>query len=292
MASRRKRLVNLLAAAASVITIGLPLASWLSGAPSGGRHGIIILSTLAGLAGILLVWQEFRYSRKAKYAESLDNIRTMLKIVAEHSTTTTQECKNLLQLLLAEVAEAFTLSSATRVSAVLKQLVSPNGATLHDFYVEDICRDPKSSDRAGRTNTKHWIDRNTGFKRMFEHVGQAEGKFFYSSDLAKDHHFETTSFETYGRPVPNKGFLDRTTSTWTLPYRSTLTVPLTITTGGQPSLAGFLSIDSRARKAFWIRYDLPFLEAVAFLMRPIVDRYQTLAMQNATTLKLPPNGGT
>lgn len=271
------------------------MGSWLAVVP--GRHGYYILGILLALAIGLLVWQEYRYARKARYAEAIDNLLQIAReCCGKPERQTLEECKAGLREMINETAEAFTLITGTRVSACIKQVVTPAGATQYtprDLYVQDVCRDRKSEETRGKTKNsapplKHWIDQNTGYLHLFDGQGGLEGRHFASQDLARKHPYNSTSFAIYGKPLDEPTLRDRLLgrAKWPLPYRSTLTVPIP----GVPAnhgtyVAGFLSIDSASRRVLLLRYDLPLMETIARLVSPLLERYQQLLRSVPNTLQ-------
>lgn len=237
----------------------------------------------------LLVWQEYRYSRKARSAEAMASFDGMLRAVnAELSDDDPRELIRVMSLVVQETAEAFSVITGTRVSASLK-LVSTNpeyslGKGLRPFAV-DVCRDMKSVYRMERTRERerqagrpvHFIDQNSDFSRLVNCAASTEDDYAIHYDLSRQPDYQTSSYEVYGRPTPTHTTSSTTRSLlWPLPYKSVLLVRLAIPNGSEVAgwrVIGFLSVDSRSRRAFNSRQDLSYLRAVGELIKPVLDRY-------------------
>lgn len=259
------------------------LVSWLKIASHEGLAAILTLGVLVAFGAVLLVWQEYRFSRKARYAESLPNLLAFARAMAVGESLSEDRCKVVMADAVREISEAFSLATGTRVGVCLKKVVLETPSNR--CRVEDVCRDPKSKDRSERSRSRsdgravhHWVDSNTAFKRTWTAAGQPAGaQYFLCNNLPGVTHYENTSFEIYGEPHP-QGMMARTFGLrdgWTLPYSSTLVVPVlsATKTEGSAVVLGYLGLDSASVNVFDARYDVPLLRIFAEFLSPVLDQY-------------------
>ena len=247
----------------------------------GGRCGLRARCAVV-FGSCLLVWQEYRYARKARYAEALHNLHAF----ARHMTNgfDRHNVEIALHKAVAEISEAFTLITGTRVAACLKKVIWVEN--VNRCKVEDLCRDPKSVDRTDKirkgkdgTVINHWVDINTAFKRTWIEEGRPQGSGYYlSNNLASEHQYDNTSFQAYGEPVSTWSG-----RRWTLPYESTLVVPVVVHERDKAVVLGYIALDSSSRHVFDARYDVPFLRIVSEFIGPALDIYLRGEVSSAAT---------
>ena len=267
-----RRALSVLFIASAIGTLWPLVLRWLHLSSWEGVAAVCVLGALVMFGSLLLVWQEYRYARKARYAEALHNLHEF----ARHMTHAVepQQVEVALHKAVAELSEAFTLITGTRVAACLKKVIWVENKNR--CKVEDVCRDPKSGERADKIRKakdgsviNHWVDTNTAFKRTWIEEGRPQGTNFYlCNDLASEHQYENTSFLAYGEPVSSwLGFARR----WTLPYESTIVVPIVGQEKDKSVVLGYIALDSSSRHVFDARYDVPFLRIVAEFIGPALD---------------------
>jgi hypothetical protein len=241
-----------------------------------------------------LVWQEFRYSRKAKYAEAFSYLR---QIFYETSTKDGQhigecsEIENICRLIVNRLATAFSLITGTKCSVCIKVLVlSDDSEASPRPKVATLCRDDTSLDRERGSSPlehwveelenpqaiEHWVQENTDFQQIFERVGTPQ-RVFFSNYLPGLRGYQNTSFQVYGQPTAHfRGVR------WPLPYRSTVVAPISRVHQLQrsPTLAGYLCVDSRSRSVFNRRYDIDLITGVGDCLFDLVHRYCELASES------------
>jgi hypothetical protein len=118
---------------------------------------------------------------------------------------------------------------------------------------------------------------------MMEIQDGAMGEWhFLCGDLERNGEFKTTSFTAYSRDymlkAKKRGFWED--KKWPLPYRSLLCsaigqapTQLVKIPGGNPSVAGFLSVDSESRHAFTGQWDVQIIYGLADALFHPLARY-------------------
>ena len=71
----------------SVFTILVAFQSWYPQAYPDGRVAIIALASFVGIATGGAIWQEYRYARKARYAEAFPYLRQVFYETSTHDAT-------------------------------------------------------------------------------------------------------------------------------------------------------------------------------------------------------------
>lgn len=287
-----QRLVAVLFLASALATVYLFIVSWAKIASYEGLAAIVFLGLLVLFGAVLLVWQEYRFSRKARYAESLPNLLAFARAMAVGESLTEDRCRAVMADAVREISEAFSLATGTRIGVCLKKVVLET--TSNRCRVEDVCRDPKSKDRGERSRVRpdgrpvqHWVETNTAFKRTWTAVGFPAGaQYFLCNNLPGEPHYQNTSFEIYGEPHP-QGTVARTfgwRDGWTLPYKSTLVVPVlgTAKVDGSTVVLGYLGLDSASINVFDTRYDVPLLRIFAEFLSPVLDQYMARQLEPQT----------
>ncbi|MCE9629081.1 MAG: hypothetical protein K8Q91_03750 [Candidatus Vogelbacteria bacterium] len=246
-------------------------AVWAKSQPD-ARIGIFFLGLLAVLFFIVMVYQQFRYSRKARYVESLQML-TAAFLDAQDASPEAMANSEPITSITNLIAEAFTVLTGTQCAACVK-FVQPT-AESSDLEFVTLCRSTHSKDRdAAHGRVRHSLQKNSALLWIFEHVGQPEMEVFFEDDLPGRPHYENTSFEVYGKPKEDRPmFLNplRRRMTWRLPYQSVILSPIVPRLSGEKEkIVGFLAVDSRSRKAFYRRYDIQLVRSLAAALHPLV----------------------
>lgn len=254
---------------------------------------IIIFSSIT-----LLAIQEYRYSRKTRYAEALvfihsivHRLRDTFNILNKFDSSNPEIRKQSNNIIFKEAekivtsfATAFSLITSVRCRACIKLIrldeTQKDYASLSKdekeriLYVETWTRDVDSNlfSPAGE-EPKHWIYSNTDFKQLFDAQNPATNKYFLENNLPKKHNYQNTSFKLYGEPNEK----------WTLPYKSTIVWPIRRITSkyerdeeqftDKQDVLGYLCIDSDARNVFNDRYDIHVGAIVADSLFVFLRRY-------------------
>ncbi|MFO0794136.1 MAG: hypothetical protein U0586_08720 [Candidatus Brocadiaceae bacterium] len=258
---------------------------------------VLILILLFALLG-LLATQEYRYSRKAKYAEALffihsivhrlrDNFHTLNKI-----SNSSEDAESILKRKVFEEAEkvitsfanAFNLITGTRCRACIKLINNAEPSKKYSelskeekervLYVETWVRDIDTKLLETKEEPMHWLCGNTDFSELFSAKNPTINNSFFENNLPKRRNYLNTSFELYTEP----------NGRWKLPYKSTIVWPIRKITSDQydreegqftekQDILGYLCIDSKARKIFNKSYDVNFGAIVADSIFIFLRRY-------------------
>jgi hypothetical protein len=237
--------------------------------------GLIVFSTV----------QEYRYSRKARYSEIIGYLseiyRDILKIIQDETANVDRiqmACRDMVTTL----ANAMSLVTGTRCAACIKVIVQGQRPKI-----VTLCRDQGSRDRdSDKKVVDHWMDANTDFEEVAK-AAATPRKSFFENNLPRRREYKNTSFEVYGRPYAEAGFLSdwRRNLTWPLPYKSTIVLPIgpvhvDSDSDDQRELAGFLCVDSGARRVFARRYDEELTRGVGEALYAVIRRYTDLAWED------------
>lgn len=289
MARIRNAALLLLSFASSIVTIAFAWLDLGKKTSAEGKLAIIVLAAFVVALFIFAVRQEYAYSRKARYAESLRYLghafARLQSLACEKSDIS--HIKSGCEAACNDLSAALTLISATHCSVCIKALKNAD-ATAADTHLEvvTLCRDTNSEVRETSTGGHvHFADQNTDFTHIHERLGTPTGHFL-SNFLPSIPGYQNSSFASYGRPAqinwPIIGTIFRD-ATWPLPYKSTVVVPIS-TVRTEPKygkLVGYLCVDSRSRGAFRRRYDVEVLFAVAGCLYDVLGQYWDLRWGNA-----------
>src|SRR5438046_4851034 len=105
------------------VSLILAYSRWKANIPQEAQLGFIFVTLFATAAFVLLLGQEYRYARKARYAETTSNLLNVVTLRERDLPATSGHCCEVLNKMVGEVAETFTLLTGTRASACLKQVV-------------------------------------------------------------------------------------------------------------------------------------------------------------------------
>jgi hypothetical protein len=290
MARIRNAALFLLSFASSVVTIAF---AWLELGKKTSAEGKLAIIVLAGFVVALFVYaarQEYAYSRKARYAESLRYLghafATLQSLACDQESNVSQ-IKLGCEAACNDLSAALTLISATHCSVCIKALKNADAAGADTrLEVVTLCRDANSGARETSTGGHiHFADKNTDFTHIHERLGTPTGHFL-SNFLPSIAGYQNSSFASYGRPSqvnwPIIGTILRD-ATWPLPYKSTVVVPIS-TERTEPKygkLVGYLCVDSRSRGAFRRRYDVEMMFAIAGCLYDVLGQYWDLRWGNA-----------
>jgi hypothetical protein len=179
----------LLSASSAVAGLVVAFRQWYPQASSDGKIAILVLAVYVAVVTIAVVAQEYRYARKARYAEALTHFGRIF-IEIEHvndSSHTSDDIENALTTITSELAGAFSLISSTKCSVCIKKIEEDQEAEVdHPSRprVATLCRDGSSPKRwVSAADVIHWLDRNTDFHALHEGAGTPDGAHFFENYL-------------------------------------------------------------------------------------------------------------
>ncbi len=255
---------------------------------SEGKWGMSLLALFALVSFSLAVAQEYRYSRKARYAEAAEFFREAIHICQSSELTTVNELTTSASKVCDNLSAAFGMITGTSCAVCIK-VIGATGATEPQLAVSTLVRDSKSKKRKTDGAT-HWLRANTAFAWVLSDRDRAKTRFFFDNDLPTRRSYQNTSFEIYDKP-PEIRFPFFTNKLrrlhWPLPYRSAIVAPIKRSEEADAKdLLGFLCLDSASKGVFVERYDPEWIVSLAFAVYPIVEKWSNF---NRTTGATPPS---
>jgi len=290
----RRYLPQIVALVADIITIIAIFIAWFC-VDNKPLKEIILTGVLAIIFGLILayvIWQEYRYTRKARYAEATYSIHNCVHLLRDyyHEIETMQEidCKHYLTKVTTSLANAFSLVTATHCRATIETIQIIN-YSKDDFYklseprervkylfADTFCRDSISSTSNSEEEIDfnlHPIGNNTDFRELYLN---ADMRFYYCKDtLTANPPYQSTAILTGGK----------------LPYRSILVWPIRKMVFDQDKpcnnllnkkqdIIGYLCVDSARRDVFREDYDVELGAIVADSLFTFLKYYHAKLNKN------------
>lgn len=237
---------------------------------------------------VLLLRQERRYLREARYAPALLTMRRAYSELATASWTlyhddNSQEAFRLrIRESLRWLAEAYTLVTGSQCRACIK-LISVNDSTdgnKHDVVVSTFCRDNESGEPPRHVPDR--IGENTDFRQIFTE----NAAYFFSNDLIAQ----------LKKGYKNSHWHEDDIAKGNLAYQATIVWPIerTVTAGTtQPAerqVLGFLCVDTKQTGAFQQTYDDALGASFAQALYLVIHKLRE--QESNTPRAAQPDGGT
>ncbi len=245
---------------ASIITIILFTNNLYPALSADGRVAVLFIGGLFIWFFFENVYLKIRWGRERRYAQTLVYIADGFSEIHNlyRKNITVDNAVGALTHLCDNLAQTFTLITGTKCRASVKILTREDNA----LKAITFCRNRDPINNPKNNTIKHWLDKNTDFLEVFDKIDAPGGAYFFSNLLPFRYGYQNTSFEVY-KGKPDNNLLLRYLR-WTLPYRSTIVMPICpCSEQNQKMLVGFLCIDSAPILAFKADYDVPLLEGVA-----------------------------
>ncbi len=284
-------LVDLIAVTGGGLSLWLFVDRAADSAEEIARTAIWMLFSLVVVTAILLVVQEIRFARKRRYAEALTSIRSAVYAINERQVVDAEVALAVLGKLAEYTSQAFTIVTGRHVGVCIRTVgatVDPIG-TRRD-YAEDVCRDLRSVERGQSVRYRrlkrqdspdltHYVDESTAYSYLSESFGTPGMDFYLCNNLAMEKGYRSASFKRFGQPRSSRFLLYNEylrSTTWPLPYRSTLILALGSLSNTEPQTqvhVGFLCLDSESTGPFYKRYDKELLRVMGRAIGPILGTY-------------------
>lgn len=235
-----------------------------------------------------VIYQEYRFSRKARYAEATYSIHSCVHFLRDYQFDLERlrepvECKRALSKVVTALANAFSLVTGTHCRACIKTLeirdisqeqfkkmTDPQERFKH-LYVTTFCRDEVTTTKRADNltdNYAHHVVGNTDFRDLYLN---AEKRIFFCNDL-----------QACGGTYQNSSTQALSAAGQKLPYRSTIVWPIRKLAYAQDKgeidkqdIIGFLCVDSARRKVFRNDYDLEMGAIVADTLFVFLKTYHS-----------------
>jgi hypothetical protein len=122
MAKAAKLAVQFLMFASCVATLIGFIAGWLTVPPSDIQPTIRLLTMVALVVSLSVIWLQVRYSRRARYVEVLAHILQCQETLGLRCLDTTADCQKVIDEIIEEVAGAFSLVTSRICSSWVKRI--------------------------------------------------------------------------------------------------------------------------------------------------------------------------
>lgn len=255
-----------------------------------GKFALYLISFFALTFFIENLYLRVSLKRRASYGDALPYINDGFKEIHELIRCNKLESDLIiayLEKLCSELVSAFQIITGVKCAVCIKLLRISNEeqkATLDNIGVYTLIRDHNSKsnrDFAVQDKENFLID-NTAFLSIFNHLGLPKGNYFFSNMLPLYKEYKNISFKHYGEPYSKKililGKVIRYIR-WTLPYKSTIVVPICPGIQKQKiqnNFHGFLCVDSNRPFAFRRSYDTDLMMGVSDGIYNIIKNLKSL----------------
>jgi len=285
-----RRAAPYLGFSASILTIIFAFDRFYGSVSHDARFGMSLLAAFAVFFLVFAVAQEYRFSRKARYAEAMIYVHQTYRLCLQgtsESFSTEKEIANIATQICDQLSQAFGLITGARCSVCVKVLDQmPDYSDGEDprISVSTLCRDTASIRRQVKTaDIIHWLEKNTDFFEIFETIDRPHGGTYFNGNLTKLHDYNNTSFESYSKPknvpIPLLRGVVRSLF-WPLPYKSTVGAAIYPLDAAQnDSLAGFLFVDCASRSVFSRRYDIDLMRYISAALHPMMMKWSVIVSQ-------------
>jgi hypothetical protein len=247
--------------------------------------GVIFIGAFAVVSFVYAMFLHVRWGRAVRYGlvlpylnQGFTHIHDATRENPANSDHLLEACRN----LCGNVATAFSVLTGSPCSVCIKVLAEEQFEERTRLRVVTMCRDNQSSDMRDypqATPVKHWLDENSDFSRILQHISTPRGRFFISNRLPFYPGYRNTSFANYGGDpggdIPGFRGLYRLWR-WPLPYKSVVESPICpgISSKRSPdNLVGFLRVDSPRMFVFKEKFDTEILMGVADGIFTAVEKY-------------------
>ncbi len=223
---------------------------------------------------IVLVFEEFRWHRKARYAEAQSRLHDAYHSIRDawHVHFTNQshsQIEDLITDALGHYANAFSLITGVCCRVCIKELIcfDPKAAQPeHRYVVKTLLRSATANGEVepSPNDTKDCISNNSDFLYLYRNPNE---KRFIVDNILNENGYQNS----HSHPPGNLS---------SLPYRSVCVWPIKKRFGvisnkkkdREDDLIAFLCVDSMARGAFNDRYDVNLGAAFADTLYPIIKQ--------------------
>ncbi len=266
---------------ATIVTIFGPFSIFLvKNRPYQQTIPLYFILSLFLVCWILLIAQEFRYSRKARYAESVEflhesyhALRDMWYAISADQSPDT--IATYLRNSLKDFSSALSLIAGVRIRACVKELsIEESPAAAHkirSMYVFTLCRSEDVTEPKSKSG-QDWVTENSDFRDLFDNEKE---RCFFSNNLLALNGYDNSHWET-----GEKNYNYVSTVVWPIRKRFLKETPGASQFHERHDILGFLCIDSKAKNIFWKRYDFFVGAAYADTLYSVLKFWKAQASQN------------
>ena len=289
------KLSSLLLGSATILSLIIALWGYYEESNNDARFAMILLFVLVIVFLLFTIIQEYRYSRRARYAEAMNCIHNAyyecLKKIPEEDKEAYIKIEKRSFRICDNIAMAFNLLTHTRCAVCIK-IIDQDEEDIKkknpELKVDTICRDTISYSKrdskilSKKLNIEHFISKNTDFQEVIENTDHpAFDRCFFENNLTVRKNYKNTSHEIYGESkklkvnIPILRFFYNDFK-WKLPYKSTIVAPICPLRPDSGDIQGFLCVDSTSRNVFVKKYDSDIIINIAASLYPMILRWQNI----------------
>jgi hypothetical protein len=282
------RVVRWLEVTSAVLTVAFGLATLIPRLQDAiGRGLYFFVCGLCVSLAVIVIIEEFRWHRKARYAEAQSFIHdayhklrdAMWAVAQDNSALAEQDFKSVLKALAA--AWSLITGAACRVCVVDLFCADPEATSNDDsFHVRLLCRDSDASFHNSRK--PDLLKENSDFYKLWSDPTQ---RWFMSNDLLKELKRGYRNSHWPAEIVARGEVEYIAACVW--PIRKTLTPAIQQNKSPEECqvLLGYLCVDCKTRDVFQDRYDFHLGAAFADTMFSFIQAWRALANRIQTANK-------
>jgi hypothetical protein len=204
----------------------------------------------------LLIWREYAYSRKARFAEAMADVHGAFHALRDACfALRTQQSEDTILTCLAEslrkLAAAFSLITGVHCRVCLKDVYCPDPnrrPMTRALQIRTVCR---SEYTRSYDEKEDWVTDNTDFEELLRHP---DTRYFICNNLPelkgyKNSHWTSETWDRADFPYVS-------TIVWPVRKRLQGSAPQVTPVGEKQECLGFLCVDSKGRGTFSERFDV------------------------------------
>jgi uncharacterized membrane protein len=236
---------------------------------------LIIISTLFFVLFLIFLQSSIRNKRYKKAYSKINRAFSVINELFEDEKKINDlpTCLSHFEQFCTHVSDTFKLITNRKCSACIKIFEQTQKL---DVCAITFCRDYESKNSEERVNpeddtTIHYLRENTDFIYIFDNIDKDgdKYKYYFSNALPFEDFYKNTRINSSKYPPNcNIPIIKETLRCikWHLPYRSTITVPITLFSNrrlNEGKIAGYLCVDSPRMNAFNRTHDTQILRGIA-----------------------------
>ena len=231
---------------------------------------VYVFGTYILILAFFLVWREFVYSRKAKYAEACGGLHGAAHLLRDVHSALDEGNKNLVDEKIRDAiisfSNALSLVTGANCRCCIKTINSDTEKDGGEYvFVETLVRS-ETSESYDYDSKPAGIENNTDFYEILIN----DSNCFLSHDLTKESVYLNSHWPE--SPDKRKEFIKQRK----YKYITTIVWPIKSYSNSQnkAEIIGFLCADSMTRYIFEARYDVDFGAIIADSLFPVLKRYR------------------
>lgn len=279
-------IISIIGSLASSIAFGIYFTPLLN---TQGWIGVLFLGVIALFFLAYNYYLISKYRKKVRYADIFEEINigfASLHQIDRENISSIEIIGSHLIDLCDSISASFSKINGYHVGSCIKFLTFESNRPK----VLTLVRDRKSSTKNRKTGkkdkTKHFLDANSDFDFIYSNFDDdnVDTTYYYETKLPCRKDYRNSRLKDW--PPKLKLFLLNNVirqKVWTLPYRSTLVVPIVPLVADeqeQSAIRGFLCIDSPRNIAFNKNVDIEILKGISDGLYNKIDKLHNLMNKN------------